>query len=86
MREREPYAVLAGLVEDGLDGVVETILGLVHIDHGGGPLRGIDGRALKRRLREHGDEEATEQLATFGLEQILGGGDQDDLPLLHRLE
>src|SRR3569832_134511 len=80
--ECEPYAVLSRLVEDRLDVIAEVLLRLVNVDHGRGALVLSDRGALKRGLGQQRDEELPEELRALALQEVFGGGDQDDLAAL----
>src|SRR5665213_62031 len=84
--ECEADMILARLRQDRLDGIVEILLCLVHIYEGRIALPFGECRALERRLRDHRDKEASEKLAAFALQQVLGGADEDNLAFVHRLE
>ncbi len=86
VREHHADVVLAGLGEDEADVPIEVVRRLVDVDEGGHAAVFGEGGPLLRRLRDHGDEEAAEDLGALLLQEVFRGVDEDDLACVHLRE
>ena len=83
VRQNHADILFAGLFENQGDIGVEVVLRLIDIDKRRRAIGGMERGALLRRLGDHRDEEAAEDLGAVLLEKFLRGVDQDHLADIH---